>query len=269
MSSEFHDFEQSGWESVANQYDESFGRLTTQVIPFLLDAAKVREGTHVLDVCSGPGYVAAAAVNRGAQVVAVDFSANMVRSAMAKYPGIDFRQGDAQDLPLEKDQFDAVVNNFGVLHLAHPEKALAEAYRVLRQGGRLAFTVWAVPEEAIAFGIVLEAVRSCGNVDVPLPPGPPFFRFSKPDEATAVLSGIGFHSISVQKVVQTWELLHAETLWQSMEEATVRTAGLLRAQTSEARDRIRKQIVEEAEKYREGDSIRLPMPAILISGVRM
>src|SRR3989304_4314966 len=115
---EFHDFEQAGWEKVATQYDQSFGSLTTQVIPFLLDAAGVREGMHVLDICSGPGYVAAAAANRGANVVAVDFSANMVRQAQAKYPGIDFRQGNAQDLPLEDNLFDAVVMNFGLLHLA-------------------------------------------------------------------------------------------------------------------------------------------------------
>lgn len=267
--SEFDEFEQAGWERVASQYDESFGALTTQVIPFLLDAAHVREGTLTLDVCSGPGYASAAASARGANVIAVDFSTNMVRQASSKYPGIDFRQGDAQNLPLEDNFFEAVIMNFGVLHLAEPEKAMAEAYRVLLTGGWFAFTVWAKPQEAVAFDIVLNAIQSHGKLDVPLPPGPPFFRFSDSEESRSVLTRIGFHSVTIQTVLQIWDLKHPEHLMESMEEATVRTAGLLRAQTSEALDAIRSAVVDQAAKYREGDRIRLPMPAILVSAVKM
>jgi len=49
--------------------------------------------------------------------------------------------------------------NFGILHLGQPEKALLEAYRVLRSGSRFAFSVWAAPDETIGFGIVLRAQK--------------------------------------------------------------------------------------------------------------
>jgi SAM-dependent methyltransferase len=81
----------------------------------------------------------------------------------------------------------AVVMNFGLLHLGRPERALAEACRVLHEGGRCAFTVWCPPEETAGFGIVLRAVGTHGALDVALPDAPPFFRFSDPAESVRAL----------------------------------------------------------------------------------
>ena len=97
-------------------------------------------------MASGPGYVAAAAASVGASAVGVDFSSEMVRLAASRYPGIVFQEGDAEALAFPDESFDAVTLNFGVLHLARPDAALAEARRVLVPGGRCALTVWAKPE---------------------------------------------------------------------------------------------------------------------------
>src|SRR5207248_2595421 len=108
----------------------------------LLDAARVAKGARVLDVACGPGYAAAAAAARGAIATGVDFSSEMVEEARGRFSGIEFLEGDAEQLAFSNSTFDAVVLNFGMLHLARPEQALAEAYRLLRPGGRVAFTVW-------------------------------------------------------------------------------------------------------------------------------
>ncbi|HEY7141552.1 MAG TPA: methyltransferase domain-containing protein, partial [Methylomirabilota bacterium] len=141
--SAFHAFERAGWERVPRAYQDAWGRLTTQAAGPLLDAARVGPGVRALDVATGPGHVAAVAARRGASVVAVDFSEAMLAEARRHHPGIDFRSGDAEALPFPDASFDAVVMSFGLLHLARPDQALAEAYRVLRRGGRVAFTVWA------------------------------------------------------------------------------------------------------------------------------
>jgi len=62
----FHEFEHSGWQGIPQRYHQAFGELTIQSIEPLLDAAGVQKGTKVIDIATGPGYVAAAAARRGA-----------------------------------------------------------------------------------------------------------------------------------------------------------------------------------------------------------
>jgi SAM-dependent methyltransferase len=264
----FHAFERAGWESVPRPYHDAWGTLTTQAVGPLLDAARAGPATRVLDVATGPGYVASEATRRGASVVAVDFSEAMLAEARRHHPGIDFRSGDAEALPFPEASFDAVVMSFGLLHLARRDRALTEAHRVLRPGGRLAFTVWDTPENAVAFGIVLGAVQRHGRTDVPLPPGPPFFRFSDPAESRRTLLGLGFKSPEVVVVPQIWRLRSVEALFEIMRDGTVRTAGLLRAQTPAAQEAIRADVREAVRPYQRGDGVELPMPAVLSSSVK-
>src|SRR6185369_9441125 len=119
----FRAFGHGGWEEIPAGYHTAFGGLTTQAIEPLLDAVRIKKGMKLLDIASGPGYVAAAAAKRGALVAAVDFSAAMTAQAKQLHPGIDFREGDAEDLPFGAKLFDAAVMNFGILHLGQPEKA--------------------------------------------------------------------------------------------------------------------------------------------------
>lgn len=259
----FRAFERAGWESIPEQYHQAFSELTTQSVAPLLDAARVRAGMRVLDVASGPGYVAAAAAKRGARVVAVDFSGAMVAQARRRYPQIEFQEGDAEALRFPDASFDAVVMNYGLLHLARPEAALAEACRVLRSGAGFAFAVWAPPERTAGFGVVLRAIRKHGNLQVPVPEGPPFFRFGDPAECARSLRSAGFVDPSVATVSQLWRVASPEALFEIMLHSTVRTGALLRAQAPAALQAIREAVREEAAAYRKGAAIELPMPAVL------
>src|SRR5690242_16566925 len=111
---EFHRFEQAGWERAAVSYGDAFGSLTSQTIPALLEAAGVVRGTRLLDVASGPGYVASAAAELGASVVGIDFSPEMIVLAARQHPGLEFLEGDAESLAFPDRSFDAVAINFGV-----------------------------------------------------------------------------------------------------------------------------------------------------------
>ena len=265
----FRSFEHAGWQKVSKQYHESFASLTSQAIGPLLDAVTTGKGTRLLDVATGPGYVAAAASQRGASVMGVDFSAAMVADANRQYPNIQFREGDAEALPFPDGSFDAVVMNFGLLHLGNPEQAFMEAHRVLGTSGRFAFTVWCKPDVAVGFGIVLDAVQARGQLNVPLPPGPPFFRFSDPGECVQALLKAGFAMPEVVQVPQIWRLPSPDALFNAMQSATVRTAGILRAQLPEALEAIGRSIREATAAYQRGEGIELPMPAVLASAQKM
>jgi len=263
MDDSFRAFEHDGWQRAAAHYADTFGALTTETVGPLLDAAGVGRGTRLVDVATGPGYAAAAAAAVGADVVAIDFSSSMIAAARRRYAHVDFREGDAEALPLSDRSVDAVVMNFGLLHLGRPDTALAEACRVLVAGGRAAFTVWATPDQAVGFGMVLHAIEAHGRMDVPLPPGPPFFRFSDSSEFARSLAAAGFIDPVARTVPITWRVASGEDLLNAFLRGAVRTAALLRAQSPAALDAIRQTLTDSV-----GGGCDLPMPAVLASATK-
>jgi SAM-dependent methyltransferase len=200
--------------------------------------------------------------------VGIDISVGMLSEAKRRHPGLEFHQRDAENLPFTDREFDAVAINFGLLHLGRPDLALAEAHRVLRAGGRVGFTVWAPPDEAMFFGIVLDAIGVHGTFDVPIPPGPPFFRFSNRGESERSLVAAGFVDADAKTLPQMWRLPSPDALFEAAMDATVRTRGLLQAQTPSALVAIREAVIEAAEAYRTPYGIDVPMPAVLSWAVR-
>jgi ubiquinone/menaquinone biosynthesis C-methylase UbiE len=260
----FGSFEHHAWQKVGKAYDDFFGNLTTQSIEPLLDAAGISRGTQMLDIATGPGHVAAAAARRGARVTGLDFSSEMVALASSRYPDIGFREGNAEALPFADETFDAVVICFGLLHFPDADRALGEAFRVLRHGGRLGISVWATADKAVGFGIVLDAVQAHGNMDVGLPPGPSFFRFSDPQECRRALEAAGFADPRTVEIPQTWRFASVAAWIEGVERSTVRTAALLRAQTPEAYSTIRAAVEQRGRAYLKNDGrVELPMPAML------
>jgi SAM-dependent methyltransferase len=261
----FNAFERQGWEKVAQPYHTYYANLTTQSHGALLDAGGVRAGTRFLDVASGPGYLAAAAAARGADAVGVDIAEAMVDYARRLYPALTFETGSAEDLPFVDESFHALGISFGLFHFAHPEQALAEAFRVLRPGGRIAFTVWAAAEKAVGLDMVLKAIAAHGKLEVGLPEGPPFFRFSDLRECERVLLGAGFVEPHVQEIDQTWHIRAPETTLHALMRGGVRIAAILKAQAPDAFVSIEKAVSESTAPYRNDGKAKVPMPCVLAS----
>lgn len=263
----FAAFEHEGWQTVNKGYDEHWGPVTRQTAEPTLDAAGVMARTKLLDVCTGSGILAAAALKRGADVTGLDFSDAFLAMALQNVPGAEFRHGDAQALPFEDESFDAVVCGYGVIHVPDPGKALAEMARVLKPGGRAAVSVWDAPTPDNGLGAVYGAIKAHGDLGVPLPHGPDFFQFSTPDTMTAALESAGLSGIETASVPQYWELADPASLIDALLESAVRVRALLLGQTDEVRQVIEKATAAAISRFEfDGTHYRMPMPALIGSG---
>src|SRR2546421_2542127 len=254
MSDAFTKFEHEGWQRVADKYDSTWSSSTRQFIPPLLDAAAVSGKISILDVGCGPGYVSAAAAERGATPIGLDFSEEMIAISKKKFPRIEFRQGDAQNLPFPDASVDRVVANFSLLHLANPERACAEAARVLKNSGRFAFTTWAKIEENPFVKLVDDAIQAHANLDVDLPPGPPHYLFESEEEFRKALERAGFDggSMSFKRHRIEWNVPSARFIFDAELNAGVRTAGFLARQAPETLRKIQSAIEKSMQPYAKG-----------------
>jgi SAM-dependent methyltransferase len=256
----FDAFEAAGWEEKAGAYERFFGAIAGRVVEPLLAAASVGVGTRVLDLATGPGWVAAQAAERGASVVGVDVAEAMIARARRAHPTLDFRRADAHELPFADGSFDTVVGNFAIMHLGRPERAIAECARVLRPGGRLALTAWARPSEHRLVGVLVDAMAQAhARPPADLPQGPDFFRFSDEGHFAAALRQEDLASPTVTAINFVQRFASADELWNGMLGATVRASALIVRQPEDVRRRIRLAFDRLAGDYRRGDVLELPV----------
>jgi SAM-dependent methyltransferase len=264
---QFAAFELSGWDANIVGYDSAFGAVARQTVAPMLDAARVSSGMQVLDVCCGPGMLAAGALKRGAEATGLDFSAEAVKLARELVPDGRFQQGDAQALPFPAASFDAVLCGYGLMHLPEPAAALREILRVLRPGGRTALSVW--DAGGAGFTLVYEAVRARGSLDMALPHGPDFFQFGSPERMQAALTEVGFAEATANSFHQDWHLPNANRYIESILAGTVRARAVLAAQSSAAAVGLRAYIADYLTRFQvPAGELVVPMPAIIGSGAR-
>ncbi|QIE44063.1 methyltransferase domain-containing protein [Pseudohalocynthiibacter aestuariivivens] len=264
----FHRLEEAGWSdpATAADYAAHFATAATQCVPGTVDAVRARPGIRALDLCCGHGNVARGLMRAGADVTGLDFSDAMLDMARAAVPEARFVQGDAMALPFEADTFDAVTIGFGVPHIPYPDRAFAEAHRVLRSGGRFAYTVWRGDDPVSAFPIVFGAIAAHGDPSVALPPGPATHEFADADVAETALNNAGFSAVTRTIIPAVWQMDDPGDVFDYFLQGTVRGGALLRPQPDAAKVAIRTAIVDRI-KALCGDAgpWTVPVPAVLIA----
>lgn len=263
----FTDFERAGWDRIPHGYHRFMGPITAQAAKPLLDAAGVVAGTHVLDVATGPGYVAGCAAAVGARAVGVDLSAGIIALARELNPGVAFHVADAADLPFADGLFDAVVSGFLLPHLADHRRALDEFCRVLRPGGTVACSTWDAPDRVPMLGLVVDAVTRAGaRPPADLPAGPPFFKFSQAQALAGLLEEAGLSDIDVVTHAFVHRVRSADALWDGVLSGSVRTSALVARQPPAVRAAVRAEFDRLAEDHRSGDGLDLPVSVLIARG---
>ena len=127
-------------------YKTSLGALSDKLEKELVFSLfEIKHGDAVLDVGCGTGNYTIELAKRGADVVGVDSSEEMLIWARQKAQGerlkVNFQVADALNLPFPDESFDLILSNGLLCFLKEPEKALMEMHRVLKPGGGLAVGV--------------------------------------------------------------------------------------------------------------------------------
>jgi SAM-dependent methyltransferase len=175
----------------AELYESAFvPAFFAQWAPSLCSAAGVAPGRRVLDVACGTGIVARTAAEQGATVTGVDLNEAMLTVARRTRPALDWRQGNAEDLPFDDDSFDVVVSQMALMFFPDPAAALAEMARVVVPGGTVAVLVPGALEHQPAFApFVAMAARHAGPEAVDLLTT--YFRWGNLDALAGLLAAAG------------------------------------------------------------------------------
>lgn len=267
--SAFSEAERAGWSDAkrAAGYVDLFAPASDQVIAPLLKAAGAQAGQKALDLCCGQGSVTQALVALGCETTGADFSPAMLELARARVPSASFIEADAQELPFEGGTFDIVVSNVGVCHVPDQPRALSEARRVLRPGGRFAMSVWCGPDISPSYELVYRVIKAHGAPGIAPPPGPDFHQFANRRIAEELLSQAGFSAIDMAIVDCGWDIDRPEGFAAIFEHGTVRAAMLLSRQPPQNLAAIRSALTDEVRtRFVNGVRWRVPVSAALLSG---
>lgn len=261
----FAELETKGWsdDTISSGYVSLFAEASDMAIPSIVSA--IEGGVRVLDLCCGHGNVTEALMRAGHAAIGVDFSAKMLAFARERSPDGMFLEADAQALPFEDAEFDAVVCSFGLMHIPDQAKALGEIHRVLKERGQFIMTSWCGPDVSAVFQVFYSSVQDHGDASVKMPDSPNFHQYANEELASSLLSEAGF-KVEKQSLIDCfWMLETPERLAEIFENGAPRGGYLLSQQPEANKAAIKAAVAQKVrENFADGKKWRAPMPASLI-----
>ncbi|HMS64513.1 MAG TPA: class I SAM-dependent methyltransferase [Ignavibacteria bacterium] len=258
-----------GWKKWDNLFMDFLKPMGDEIIK-LLDP---KNTDVILDVASGtgePGLSIANKVKFG-KVIVSDLAEDMLEIARenAKQRGIsniEIYPCDVCEMPFADNTFDAVSCRFGFMFFPDMLLAAKEMTRVLKPGGRIAASVWNVPEKNFWITAILGTIKANMDLPAPLPGAPGMFRCAKDGIIAEVFKQAGLKNISVKEVMGKMNCKTKDVYWNSMTEVAAPVVAALSNADNEMSARIKDQVYQKIEqKYSEGD-VLIDSSALVIYG---
>jgi ubiquinone/menaquinone biosynthesis C-methylase UbiE len=211
----------------------------------VLERARLAAGDRVLDVACGTGIVARLAKERlgvDTLVVGVDISPQMLAVARAVAPGIDWREGNAQALPLkEGERFDVVLCQLGLQFFPDKPAAAGEMRRAMDRGGRLVVAVWRSLEHTPCFRDLHRVAEARLGEVVDRRHG-----YGDPVSLERLLADAGFEDVRVETVTRTIRFADGAAFLRLNTMALVGMSAASSTMTDDERAKVSGAIVEDS-----------------------
>jgi ubiquinone/menaquinone biosynthesis C-methylase UbiE len=232
-----------------------------------------KDGELILDIAGGtgePGLTIAAAI-KGGKVIITDLAEDMlaITEENAKKRGItniETRVADVCELPFPDNTFDAISCRFGFMFFPDMLLAAKEMTRVLKPGGRIATSVWNVPDKNFWITAIMGTVSR--NMELPPPPvgAPGMFRCAKEGFMAELFSQAGLKNVSVKEVAGKMICGTADTYWTAMTEVAAPVVAALSKADEAMRKKIKKEVFEAVnERYPEG-KVNIDSSSLVVYG---
>ena len=243
------------WAKWADQLAEQQDKVNLA----LLSAAGVRPGATLLDLASGagePAVTAARVVGADGRVVATDVSSPMVtaladRAARLGLANLQARQADMEALPFADASFDAVTCRYGLMYARDAARVVAEAGRVVRPGGGIAFMVWgAEADNTLLYRGMRAANEFLGGpiaeADFEVPS-----RFAEPGVVAGLMSAAGLDGAREQELQFEPRIKVGIPFWAPLLE--MNAAHVWRSLTPEQQKQTHQAVAAAYEAFRQGE----------------
>jgi SAM-dependent methyltransferase len=242
---------------------EFLARATGVVGERMVDRLDPKPGEVMLELAAGTGdtgFRIAERLGEDGRLVMTDFATGMVDAARRQgeergLANIDYRVLDAERMDLDDDSFDGVACRFGYMLMADPAQALAETRRVLRDGGRLVFAVWAAPDRNLWAAIAGMTMVELGHMEPPEPGRPSMFAMADPQRITELVTGAGFGAPAIEQVTVDWNYTTPEEHWTKVMKLSGPLADAYGSLEPEAKDEVRDKVAERVAERLEGDGL--------------
>jgi ubiquinone/menaquinone biosynthesis C-methylase UbiE len=259
----------AAFDLASDTYDEPALRCFDLHARALVREAQVHEGAQVLDVATGTGkvaFAAARAVGPKGRIIGIDLSGGMLAQARHNTGGlpVEFRLMDAERLEFDDATFDVVLCGFAVWFLPDMLSGMREMRRVLRPGGRLAFSTWAKQSHEPMMKMMQARLERYGIPRTP-PPPEPWKECSEPEHLLTILEKIGFRDRQVVPQPAGY-FIQPEDWWTFLWGAAPR--GRLSRLPPESLDRFREEILEEVRSLKDDHGIWFDVSALIGIGLR-
>jgi SAM-dependent methyltransferase len=263
----------AAWGAVASGWyaqREELWKASRPVSEWMVRRLDPKPGDTVLELAAGladTGLMAACLVGKSGSVIVTDFTPEMVAAARrrAQELGVknaEFRVLDAERMDLGTDSVDGVLCRWAYMLMIDPLAAFAETRRVLRPGGRLAFSVWAARERNPALSLVGGVLESQGHIPPPDPEAPSAFAMADPRRIRELVVGAGFAEAEIEEVTFRWPFANQDAYWHYVTETAASSSPVLGALSPEVQTRVREQVQELARPYRSGEGYDFPAKCI-------